>query len=98
MQPQPPLVTTPEDFSPPPIPSVVTVAPLLPEIETPLPRPRPVVPALRKAAPIPGVPATSLGAMLRSRGSARQAIVLREVLGSPRGLEPFESVGSRDLL
>ncbi len=98
VQPLPPLVTTPADFSPPPIPSVVTVPPVLPEIETPLPRPRPVVAALRKAAPIPSVPATSLGALLRTPGGVRRAIVLREVLGSPRGLQPFESVGSRDLL
>ncbi|MEO5717557.1 MAG: hypothetical protein ABIR29_03180 [Chthoniobacterales bacterium] len=98
VQPLPPLVTTPQDFSPPPIPSVVTVAPVLPEIEIPLPRPRLFLPVPRKAAPIPSVPATSLGAMLRSRGSARQAIVLREVLGPPRGLQPLDSIGARDFL
>lgn len=105
VQPLPPLVATPEDFSPPPqpsaappLPTVVHVAPLRSEFEEPsLPSP-PVLPAIRRAASIPPVPVMSLGAFLRSPGSVRRAIVLREVLGPPRGLQPLASIGARDLL
>jgi hypothetical protein len=36
----------------------------------------------------------SLGARLRSRGSIREAIVLREVLGPPPGLQGFDDLRS----
>ena len=98
VQPLPPLVTTPEDLRPPPLrtvppplPTVVTVAPSLPDFEEPSPPLAPVLPALRIPAPKPTAPAMSLGAMLRSRGSARRAIVLREVLGPPRGLQTIDA-------
>ncbi len=93
-QPLPPLVTVPgeERLTTPPAP----VIPSLPSVPTstllpPAPSPRALKPA--------GVPTTSpavippnvwLREMLRARGAARQAIVLREVLGLPRGLQPIE--------
>ena len=97
VQPLPPLVATPEDLrpppvqsAPPPLPTVVNVAPLLPEMEEPSPLPAPVLPAIRLPAPPPPVRMMSLGAMLRSPAGVRRAIVLREVLGPPRGLQPLD--------
>ena len=96
-QPLPPLVTMPEDLHPPPLPTaapplptMVHVEPPLPEIEDSSPPPAPVMPALRRPAPHSPAPAMSLGAMLRSPASVRRAIVLREVLGPPRGLQPLD--------
>ena len=40
------------------------------------------------------MPRQSLGTLLRSRGSVRQAIVLREVLGPPRGLQALDDLRS----
>ena len=83
-QPLPPLVTMPELETPPP--------PLPPAA---LPPPLPVAGAARpfvRPTPRPSLappPALSLGELLRSPASARQAIVLREVFGPPRGLVPF---------
>ena len=99
VQPLPPLVTTPEDMPLPPLTTfplpepVVVEAKPAPEVPPPLPalialRPL-TAPSLRKAAPPRRAAMTSLGALLRTRSSIRQAIVLREVLGPPRGLEPF---------
>jgi hypothetical protein len=100
VQPLPPIVTTPEDMPlpplttfPPPEPVVVEAKPAL-EVVVPPPLPPPVstLPSAatlrRKATPSRAAPVTSLGALLRSRESIRQAIILREVLGPPRGLEP----------
>ncbi|MEO8438804.1 MAG: hypothetical protein ABI540_01155 [Spartobacteria bacterium] len=90
-QPLPPLVTTPEEQPPfstalPPQPVVEVQLETPPEIIIPPPLPRPVV-ARSSALPSSPVPRGSLGALLRSRESVRNAIVLREVLGPPRGLE-----------
>ncbi|MBA3831488.1 MAG: hypothetical protein H0X34_06285 [Chthoniobacterales bacterium] len=95
VQPLPPLVTTPEEASPP-----LTTAPLAPPVLVPatpplLPvaAPRPVVrqmPVIVAAAPR----SVSLGEVLRARGSARQAIILREVLGPPRSLQAFDELRS----
>ncbi|MDQ3117025.1 MAG: hypothetical protein M3Q86_10525 [Verrucomicrobiota bacterium] len=97
-QPLPPLVTMPEDLrppplqtAPPPLPTMVHVEPPLPEIEDSLPPPAPVLPALRSSALRQPAPVMSLGAMLRSPASVRRAIVLREVLGPPRGLQPLDA-------
>ena len=82
-QPLPPLVTTPP---------LVTI----PEFEAPevLPvaAPREIVRRQTPvpATPVPPAPALSLGEMLRARGSARQAMILREVFGPPRGLQPID--------
>jgi hypothetical protein len=100
LQPLPPLVTTPDlplppSRSAPPPPTVVVMEPTsVPEVAV-----LPTVPAS-----IPGVTeraqagatrpsaTTSLGALLRSRASVRQAIILREVLGPPRGLQPLAQI------
>ena len=91
-QPLPPLVTTPDELpsAPPPLPAVTSVAPP-PELEEPLTPLPAFVPAIRRAAQSPPVPVASLGAMLRSPASVRRAIVLREVLGPPRGLQPVDA-------
>lgn len=97
VQPLPPLVTRPEDLgppplltAPPPLPAIVSVAPASPEIEAPSPLLPAFVPALRPPAARNPIAVISLGATLRSPGSVRRAIVLREVLGPPRGLQPVD--------
>ncbi len=103
VQPLPPVVTTPppEVELPPlvtaPEPVVVEVAPLLPTLLEParaVVRPRPAATRPTEAGDTRGL---SIGEMLRARGSARQAMVLREVLGPPRGLQPIEFAGTRPL-
>jgi hypothetical protein len=42
-----------------------------------------------KIAAVQVLPTMSLRRLLRSREKIRQAIMLREILGPPRGLEPF---------
>ena len=42
----------------------------------------------KKAATMPE-PASNIHALLRNRDSIRQAILLKEILGAPRGLEPY---------
>jgi hypothetical protein len=92
-QPLPPLVTVPRvEESPvfvPPAP--VPAAELSPVVTVAPPPAPPVIPIVRRNVPPPAAPrpAASLGELLRSAGSARQAIVLREVLGPPRGLQPL---------
>ena len=89
-QPLPPLVTTPPVIAPPPLTNVTPAT--VPEEIAP---PEIVVPSLLPATPASKAPSPrtaptqSLGAMLRSRPSIRSAIILREVLGPPRGLEPI---------
>ncbi len=102
VQPLPPVVTTPEGMplpplttTPPPEPVFVVEAQPAPVAAAPPPLPAelsaPEISALpaRKAAPARALPMTSLGQILRSREKIRQAIILREVLGPPLGLEPF---------
>jgi hypothetical protein len=95
-QPLPPLVTVPEAEEPvaSPLPAPVFVPAPPPQVVTaaPLPAP-PVTPVVRPAvsSTTSRGTGTSLGELLRSAGSARQAIVLREVLGPSRGLQPFVS-------
>jgi hypothetical protein len=101
-QPLPPVVTTPEDIPLPPLatappPEPVFIVQTQPAPATVVPPPLPAEvsarpfagPVVRKAAPARTPPMTSLRATLRSRERIRQAIILREVLGPPRGLEPF---------
>ena len=94
VQPLPPIVTTPPEILPPPLPSEPP-APVVVQREEviipPAPLPARVLPKpmLRGSAPV-----ASLGQMLRSRTSIRQAIILREVLGSPRGLQAFDELRS----
>ena len=100
VQPLPPLVTVPtEPEAPPPQPTigpaeavVVEIPPPLPVVVT-LPEGRPTIKERRTVAPKitlrPPVRLGSLGTLLRSPASLRQAIVLREVLGAPRAFEPI---------
>lgn len=100
-QPLPPLVTRPEDMplpplttTPPPEPvsvlevQAVPVAAAPPPLPVELSAPPSFAPLARKSQPTRPLPRTSLGPILRSRERIRQAIILREVLGPPRGLEP----------
>ncbi len=95
MQPLPPLVTTPAEQAPPPLttaaplPQVVLTASPPPTIPGSRVAPGEVVRQTRTGVSAATRPA-SLGEMLRARGSARQAIILREVLGPPRGLQSLE--------
>jgi hypothetical protein len=104
-QPLPPVVTTPEDMPLPPLattpqPEPVFVVQTQPASATVVPPPLPAgvstrpfaAPVARKASPTRTPPMTSLRAALRSRERIRQAIILREVLGPPRGLEPFGQI------
>ena len=88
-QPLPPLVTTPpeEVLLPQVVVAPETAAPEVVLVEPP----RAVVRPQTAAPPLPAATArrSSLGELLRSPGSARQAMILREVLGAPRGLEPI---------
>jgi hypothetical protein len=94
-QPLPPLVTTPKDVPPPPPapawqpdPIFVMEAPsepaALPAISAAL-----AAPLTSKVAPARVLPMAALRPLLRSREKIRQAIMLREILGPPLGLEPF---------
>lgn len=68
--------------SPPPLPATPLSVPVtsLPPISAR----KPLVPR--------AVPAASVSKMLRTRGSIRQAIILREVLGPPRGVQALEEL------
>jgi hypothetical protein len=94
-QPLPPLVTVPGE--PPPLPPMERM-PKTPPAPRPLVAPispagaalvKPITIAPRQPVPISPSRRGSLGALLRSPASVRQAILLREVLGPPRGLQPF---------
>ena len=98
-QPLPPLVSSPPDE--PQIPPLTTSPDPTPPITVSLPAPPPLpplpVPPSRLSVPARGAvaatvipPTVWVGEMLRRRGSARQAIILREVLGQPRGLKAVE--------
>ncbi len=86
-QPLPPLTT-----EPPPQPAEVIVTP--PENRTPTEEPSFLPPILlpqeqpvpRRKSVKPQRQAVSLGAMLRDPSEVRRAIILREILGQPRGL------------
>jgi hypothetical protein len=98
VQPLPPLVTVPEE--PPPPPS----GPSIPEVSARLlstGMEEPGAPALLKPiAPTSLASVTSArrrtarDRLLPTRGDLRNAIILREILGPPRGLEPIELPGS----
>ncbi len=102
VQPLPPLVTTPEASGlPPPLPTaafepaVTEVAPAVteaPPAQVILPSGPGQMP--RGTAPSRAMPRQSLGTLLRQRGSVRQAIILREVLGPPRGLQALDELRS----
>jgi hypothetical protein len=104
VQPLPPLVTSPKEATYPPArppapapPPPVVVAPPPPVvIAAPAPAtisPRRATSATPQAAPVPATMG-SLGAILRARGSVRQAIMLREILGPPRGLQALDELRS----
>jgi hypothetical protein len=100
VQPLPPLVTTPKDPSPPPPtttsfePAAVETSPSM-TVAPPQPIISPPVPITRAAtAPSRVTPRQPLSTLLRSRASARQAIILREVLGQPRGLQALDDLRS----
>ena len=48
----------------------------------------------RSTVPSGAVPRHPLGTLLRQRGSVRQAIILREILGPPRGLQALDDLRS----
>lgn len=94
VQPLPPLVTIPkgQDEARPSI----TVASAPAAVLDPPPimvaagePPTPQLWAGTAARPVVPVRRSSLGALLRSAAGAREAIILRELLGPPRSFEPF---------
>jgi hypothetical protein len=99
VQPLPPLVTTPKDLGPPPPttpsfePAAVEIAPSM-TVAPPQPIILPPVPMPRATAPSRVTPRQPLSTLLRSRASVRQAVVLREVLGPPRGLQALDDLRS----
>ena len=101
-----PLTTTPQPEPPrrvtmpwPTAPSY-EVTPAAPPAATPPPLPATMIPmetyAVAVAASGPAVAATAadLTKLFRSRDDLRRAIILREVFGPPRGLQPLELIGS----
>jgi hypothetical protein len=103
VQPLPPLVTVPEEPRPsnvaPSEPARLEVPSLPPLLSAEMEEP--TVPGLIK----PGAPSrlapvistrrrTARDRLLPTRGDLRNAIILREILGPPRGLEPIELPGS----
>ncbi len=96
-QPLPPLVTTPEGEPLPPLMTAPKPAPpmLVPAAPPPGPAtaPRGVV-RQSPVQPATSPRAVSLGEMLRGRGRARDAMILREILGPPRGLQALDDFGS----
>jgi hypothetical protein len=101
VQPLPPLITTPKDLGPPP-PTTVSIEPIAAEVAPPIAvaPPLPVIvpsspsPMPRPAASLRAMPRQSLSTLLRKRSSVRQAIILREVLGPPRGLQALDDLRS----
>jgi hypothetical protein len=95
VQPLPPLTTTPPELvlveaAPPP----VMIAPPLPSLAPPLAAPITSLSPLKttsKAVTSRALSTRSLGALLRNPGGIRQAIMLREVLGPPRGLQALDN-------
>ena len=105
VQPLPPLVTTPKEMTYPPArppapappPPVVLAPPPPVVIAASAPTamsPRGAPSARPQAAPVSVATMGSLGAILRARGSVRQAIMLREILGPPRGLQALDELRS----
>jgi hypothetical protein len=109
VQPLPPLVTTPKEVpapAPPPVmsappPPVVVAVPSAPApVALPALRPTAVSPrmamsgATQAAPPLATGALGSLGAILRTPVSVRQAILLREILGPPRGLQALDELRS----
>jgi hypothetical protein len=99
VQPLPPLTTTPPEpvvieaaFPP------VVIAPPLPSTQSSLAGPITLLPTLTTVAPKTATkrltPAGSLTALLLSPRNIRQAIILREVLGPPRGLQSLDELRS----
>jgi hypothetical protein len=97
VQPLPPLTSAPPEpvvieVAPPP---VATALAQLSTLTPPLAVPATSVPLVKttsKALKSRTLPTGSLGALLRNPGSIRQAIVLREVLGPPRGLQVVDDL------
>jgi hypothetical protein len=93
-QPLPPLVTTPEEVPRPPLPPLVTAAvekqrtiPRRTESVVPSTVPIPITPLHPALSPQKSQTLLSLGKMLRTCEGLRQVVLLREILGPPRGLE-----------
>ncbi len=93
VQPLPPIVTAPPEILPPPLPTEPVPEVVVQREEVVIPPPVPV-PVMQKPLARRPAPVTSLGAMLRSRRSIRQAIILREILGPPRGLQALDVLRS----
>jgi hypothetical protein len=90
VQPLPPLTTAPPE-------AVVIEAAPAPVFAVPPPLPPlgssiAVATAPSRATTLRVMPTSSLAGLLRTRASIRQAIVLREVLGPPRGLQPIDQL------
>lgn len=96
-QPLPPVVTTPKEVPPPPPktewqpePVFIMEAQAAPETVPPLLPAALAAPLPSTVAPVQAVSVMSLRPLLQSRAKIRQAIMLREILGPPRGLQPLE--------
>ena len=95
-QPLPPLTTSP--LPPPVVTEIPPPAPIAPPSAPPPPPPvQPLPAAIRRSEVTPTVslrPSISLGELLRRRESVQQAVLLREILGPPRGLQaPAQRIG-----
>ena len=106
VQPLPPLVTTPKEVTA-PAPPPVTVAPPPPVVAAAPPpalamssaappaiSPRVATSGTPQVAPGSATTSSSLRGILRGRGGVRQAIMLREILGPPRGLQALDELRS----
>ena len=98
-QPLPPLVTVPAPLEQPLLPPIAELTENAPPpaVRAELTPGRGPLsnPVVRQAPPAGSAtrPGNSLGEMLRRPGSARRAILLREILGAPRGLQAFDAAG-----
>jgi hypothetical protein len=100
VQPLPPLVTIPKEQEEvrPSITTALSAAAVVDAVPAPpiiLAAGEPSTPKLWAATAAPTLVPTrrSLGVLLRSAAGAREAIILRELLGPPRSFEPFSGGG-----
>jgi hypothetical protein len=84
--------------SPPPVPSVYEVQGFAPPLPAAAPRPAVINPVEAYAIANPSLPLAGsnaeLIAFLKTSAALRQAIVLREIFGPPRSLQPFDQAGN----
>lgn len=83
--PLPPLL----EAAPPPLPTTAAPPAVAPQVPVTATEVRPSAPADRRVSPVtPLAPALDVISLMRSSGEGlRQAVILREILGPPRGLE-----------